>query len=195
MNRLRDEVKQGETAPAGEMLLHTCCAPCAAGCIERLLSEEYRVVLFYSNSNIFPREEYGKRLRAVEKFASIYRLELVVDEYEHENWRQAVRGFENEPEKGRRCDICFEYNLRRAALSAEKSGIRRFTTTLSLSPLKVTETVFGAGARFRGFIPINFRKKAGPERSSKICSEYGLYRQRYCGCEFSLRTGEGELKR
>ena len=82
-----------------EILLHTCCAPCAAGCIERLLDEEYKVILFYSNSNIFPREEYDKRLLSVERFASIYRLELMIDEYDHESWRQAVRGLEHEPEK------------------------------------------------------------------------------------------------
>jgi predicted adenine nucleotide alpha hydrolase (AANH) superfamily ATPase len=177
------------------MLLHTCCAPCAAGCIERLLNEDYTVILLYSNSNIFPRAEYEKRLRALERLASIYLLELIVDEYDHERWRQAVRGYENEPERGRRCDICFEYNLSRTALSAEKLEIRRFTTTLSLSPQKVTERVFGAGARFTGYVPINFRKKEGPKRSSEICAEYGLYRQRYCGCEFSFQAEKRNRKR
>jgi len=180
----------GAYNPERRLLLHTCCAPCAAGCIERLREDCYEVVLFYSNSNISPREEYGKRLQAVERFASIYRLELIVDEYDHERWRDAVRGFENEPEKGRRCGICFGYNLARTALSAEKLGMRCFSTTLTLSPHKMTESVFGAGVRFAGFVPINFRKKDGPKRSSEICAEYDLYRQNYCGCEFSLKTDE-----
>ncbi|MBN2325262.1 MAG: epoxyqueuosine reductase QueH [Spirochaetes bacterium] len=175
------------------MLLHTCCAPCAAGCMERLRNEELTVILFYSNSNIFPRGEYEKRLREAERLASIYGLDLIRDEYNHDGWLEAVAGLEKEPEKGRRCLVCFEYSLRRSSLRAKQEGISQFATTLTLSPHKVSAMVFEAGKKFSGFVPMDFKKKGGQVSSRKISVAHGLYRQRYCGCEFSLQTGKGNV--
>ena len=174
----------------GRLLLHTCCAPCAAGCIERLRGEGYEAVLYFSNSNIHPRDEYDRRLGETGRFAKIYGLELVVDDYDHERWRDAVRGYEAEREKGKRCDICFRYNLGRTARAARAAGISRFSTTLTLSPHKKSVRVFGAGERFPGFVPIDFKKRDGQKKSSEISGKYGLYRQNYCGCEFSIHAGE-----
>lgn len=172
------------------MLLHSCCAPCASASVERLNAIGYAPVLFYSNSNISPREEFDKRLEEVRRLASVLGLQLYEDTYDHEAWLQAVSnvpGYAEEPEGGRRCSACFEFSLGRTGIQAETLGISAFTTSLSISPYKNSRQLFDIGALFPGFEPIDFKKKDGFKRSIELSREYGLYRQRYCGCEFSLR--------
>lgn len=174
------------------ILLHTCCAPCAAGCLERLHEEGYRVTLFYSNSNIYPEDEYDLRLEYVRKLARILGVELLCDTYDHTSWLEAVAGFEQEPEQGRRCSICFEFNLERAALRAEMEDITSFTTTLTLSPHKVSRMIFEVGKIFPHYLSVDFKKRGGFERSVAFSKKHGLYRQSYCGCEFSMREVKTE---
>ena len=169
------------------ILLHCCCAVCASSCIERLTRENRRVTLFFSNSNIAPREEYDRRLDAMRKLAGITGLELIVDDYRHDAWREAVAGLENEPERGRRCPECFRFSLTRTAERARELGIAHFTTSLTVSPLKDSRTIFAVGSAFAGFEAIDFKKRDGYLRSGILAREYGLYRQKYCGCEFSFR--------
>lgn len=169
------------------ILLHCCCAVCASSCIERLLGEGRRVTLFFSNSNIAPKEEYDRRLDAMRKLAGIVGLELVVDDYDHAAWREAVAGLENEPERGKRCPACFRYSLARSAARAAELGIGHFTTSLTVSPLKDSRTIFAVGGAFPGFAAMDFKKRDGYLRSGILAKEYGLYRQKYCGCEFSYR--------
>jgi len=176
------------------LLLHTCCAPCAAGCWERLRDDGYRISLFYSNSNIYPKDEYDLRLEHVRKLAEILGVALICDSYDHSSWRKAIAGLEDEPERGKRCSTCFEFNLRRTALRSEIENIPNFTTTLTLSSHKVSGMIFEVGERFNRYLPIDFKKKGGFERSSAFCKEYGLYRQSYCGCEFSLKESEDKRK-
>ena len=142
-------------------------------------------LLFFSNSNIFPKEEYEKRFSYLKSLGRIYNLQVICDEYNHESWLEAVKGFENEPEKGKRCEICFRYNLTRAADKADELGIKEFTTTLSVSPHKISEMLFSVGQDFESFVPYNFKKKDGFRRSLELSEKYKLYRQDYCGCEFS----------
>lgn len=168
-----------------QILLHCCCAPCSTASIERLLADEYDIVLYFSNSNIFPKEEYEKRFSYLKSLGRIYNLQVICDEYNHESWLEAVKGFENEPEKGKRCEICFRYNLSRAADKADELGIKEFTTTLSVSPHKISEMLFSVGQDFESFVPYNFKKKDGFRRSLELSEKYKLYRQDYCGCEFS----------
>jgi len=170
-----------------KILLHCCCAPCSSSSIERLLEDEYSITLFYSNSNIFPQDEFDKRLVHLEKLARIYGLDLVVDNYDHEAWKKAVAGLENEPEKGRRCAVCFRFNLMRAEAKAEELGIDEFTTTLTVSPHKTSQMIFDAASGMQRYVPYNFKKKDGFKRSLELSAKYGLYRQEYCGCEYSLR--------
>jgi len=99
-----------------------------------------------------------------------------------------VRHLENEPEKGARCAKCFEYNLRHTAEIADRYGYDAFCTTLTLSPHKVSRIIFEIGGQFPKFKPIDFKKKDGFLRSIQLSKEYGLYRQNYCGCEFSIRS-------
>ncbi len=166
------------------VLLHVCCAPCATHAIERLRAE-HEVVLFFSNSNIHPPEEYERRLAAARSLAARLALPLVVDAYEHAAWRTAVAGLEAEPERGRRCEACFAFNLARAADYARLHGFDGFTTTLTISPHKSSATIFRVGASLGPFLAVDFKKADGFRRGLALSREYGLYRQAYCGCEFS----------
>jgi len=170
------------------LLLHVCCAPCAAPSAELVIAERGgEPVLFYSNSNIYPREEYELRLEQVKRLAEIYGLRLIVDEYDHEAWLEAVKGWENEPEKGERCRHCFRFNLQRAAAAAARLGGYEFATTLTVSPHKDNATIFAAGAGLEGQVCYDFKRDNSTERSLELCRKYGFYRQNYCGCEFSRR--------
>ncbi|MCF7848198.1 MAG: epoxyqueuosine reductase QueH [Kiritimatiellales bacterium] len=170
-----------------KILVHICCAPCAAPSAERLLLDGHEVGFYFSNSNIHPEQEYRKRLDAARKLAGILDVIIEEDEYDHEQWLKHIQGLENEPEKGARCAKCFEYSLRRTAEMADRYGYDAFCTTLTLSPHKVSRTIFEIGADFPRFEPIDFKKKNGFLRSIQLSKEYDLYRQSYCGCEFSQR--------
>ncbi len=146
------------------------------------------MLLFFSNSNIYPYEEYAKRLEYVKKLASHFTIEVVEDTWDHAAWLEAVKGLEYEPEKGARCSACFAFNLKRTKDKAEELGVHRFTTTLTLSPHKISADIFNSGRNLDGFIEENFKKKGGFIRSLELCKELDLYRQEYCGCEFSLRN-------
>ena len=173
-----------------KILVHTCCAPCAAPSGERLMLDQYQVTLFYSNSNIYPREEYEKRLVEVHKLASIWDILVEEDVYDHKDWLNHIKGLEREPEKGARCAKCFDYSLRRTAELADKLNFDAFTTTLTLSPHKISKMIFEIGAQYPKYIPYDFKKQNGFLRSMQLSKEYDLYRQNYCGCEFSMRKGE-----
>lgn len=163
------------------------------------------VVLFFSNSNIDTEAEFEKRLANARKLAEADGVELVADAYDHADWLEMVaKGFEDEPEKGARCARCFRYNLARAAAWASAHGCDAFTTSLTVSPHKVSAMVFEAGADAAWgvsakecggsaaaapeFLSVDFKKKDGFLRSLRRAAELGLYRQSYCGCEFSRRN-------
>jgi predicted adenine nucleotide alpha hydrolase (AANH) superfamily ATPase len=171
-----------------KIILHTCCAACATSPAERLLSNGYDIVLFFSNSNIFPEHEYETRLKSAQKLSRILCVELVEDIYDHESWLAHIKGLEDEPEQGKRCIKCFEYNLKRTSSYAEKRSICSFTTTLTVSRHKPSSVIFEVGSRFKGFDPIDFKKQDGFSRSIVLSKQYDLYRQDYCGCEFSMRN-------
>ncbi len=169
------------------ILLHVCCAPCSTSSVERLICDGYEPVLFFSDSNIFPEAEFRKRFENLLIVAEHYNLEVILDDYDHEAWLQAVKGHEEDKEHGERCSICFHFNLARAAAKAKELGIESFATTLTVSRFKSSETIFCEGRHFEGFEEIDFKKKDGFNRSIILSRELGLYRQNYCGCEFSLR--------
>jgi len=173
-----------------KILVHTCCAPCAAPSGERLMLHGYEVTLFFSNSNIYPKEEYDKRLYYARKLAEIWNVIIEEDMYDHNEWIKVVKGLENEPEKGARCEKCFEYSLRRSADMADRFDFPAFTTTLTLSPHKISKKIFKIGAKYEKYIPFDFKKEDGFLKSIQLSKEYDLYRQSYCGCEFSLRDSQ-----
>ena len=169
------------------ILVHVCCGPCSTASIERLLSEGYEPVLFFSDSNIFPYEEFMKRYENLLIVAHHYGLSVILDEWDHDAWLDAVKGHEADREHGERCLLCFRFNLARAAEKARELGIDSFTTTLTVSRFKSSPAIFSIGEQFPGFEKIDFKKKDGFNRSILLSKSLGLYRQDYCGCEFSLR--------
>ena len=192
-------------APMGEtkVLLHTCCAPCSSAIIEAMMQNGITPVIFYCNPNIYPREEYEIRKNECTRYAQSLGLEIIDDDYDHEAWLEAVKGMENEPERGGRCLKCFKIRLLRTAEYAAKRGIRVITTTLASSRWKSLDQINEAGrwaccqinGRFSA-APLaseviwwdqNWRKGGLQERRLQIIKEYDFYNQQYCGCEFSMR--------
>ena len=170
-----------------KLLLHICCAPCACGCLDKL--KEREVTLFFSNSNLSSQEEFEKRLENVRIFAEKFGFPLMIDPYDHAAWMSAVSeipGFEEAPERGARCGACFKYNLGRTAAKAEELDMN-FATTLTVSPHKNSKLIFSIGGVFPRFETIDFKKNDGFLKSLRLSKELNLYRQNFCGCEFSLR--------
>ena len=183
---------QGKT-----ILLHCCCAVCACGCIDRLLEEGYRITLFFSNSNLAPAKEWERRLAAMRTLAELRDLPLIVDEPDHGAWLRHIAGLEEEPERGARCERCFAFSLNRTAEKCRALGLDVFATTLTVSPHKNSKLIFSVGSRWENFECWDFKKKNGFQKAMQLSAEYGLYRQNYCGCEFSRRDAgltEGKEK-
>ncbi len=151
-----------------------------------MLSEGWKPTLFFSNSNIFPQEEADRRYDALLTVARTYALPVIREKWNHDPWLEAVAGLEGEKEGGRRCEACFAYNLKEASLKAEALGFTHFCTTLTVSRFKNSKVIFKVGEQFPHFEQLDFKKKGGFDRSLVLTRELGLYRQHYCGCEFSL---------
>lgn len=182
-------------APGGakEVLLHTCCAPCSSAIVECLLRNGITPVIFYSNDNIFPQEEFGKRENECLRYARSLGLEVVTDAYDHSRWREAVTGLEDAPERGARCLECFKYRLERAARYASDHGYKVLSTTLASSRWKRQDQIDAAGEFACSTVENvvwwdqNWRKGGLQERRNEIIKEMDFYNQQYCGCEFSMR--------
>ena len=169
------------------IILHTCCAPCAGGCVEKLLKENYRIILYYSNDNLIDQDEFDRRLKSVMTLAGHYQLELEIDPYCNDSWMCDICGLEDEPERGKRCAKCFYHSLNKTAAFAEKYHIP-YTTSLTVSPHKSSELIFSIGSEIGNFIPYNFKKQNGYLNSSRIARELGFYRQTFCGCRMSAEN-------
>ena len=175
------------------VVLHSCCGPCASACVPRLKEGGHSVTMLFANSNIDTREEFERRRDAAERLAGAEGVPFRALPYDHDDWlRNVANGLEDEPEKGARCARCFRYNLSKAAEFAAENGMDAFTTSLTVSPHKVSKMVFAAGAAAAeaggaAFLEEDFKKREGFKVSVRRASELGLYRQSYCGCEFSKR--------
>ncbi len=169
------------------VILHACCGPCATHPVEVLRDLGYQVTLFFSNANIWPPEEHAKRLANVLRLVEQLDLPLIEDTATHEAWRRHISGLEGECEGGMRCRHCFQFNLARTQAKAQELGFDRFTTSLTVSPHKCARTIFAVGRQLDDvrFLAIDFKKDNGLQRSIELSRNFGLYRQNYCGCEFS----------
>jgi len=174
-----------------KLLLHLCCGPCGAA-LSGDLTGDFQPTIFFSNSNIDSRREFNKRLRQVKKVARANGLKVTVDNYNHQEWRQVIAGQETAPERGSRCLLCYAYRLQRTAQLARAEGFNFFTTSLSVSPFKDGQAVLQLGkqaaAKFQvKFLDKNFNGANGWQRALAAAKGLQLYRQNYCGCEFSRR--------
>jgi len=174
-----------------KLLLHSCCAPCSTQVID-VLSKNYDLTIFYSNSNIYPQDEYIKRLEEQKKYGRIAKVEILEDEYSEKDYLNAVKGLELEKEGGLRCSECFRFRLRRTAKKAKELGYDLFGTTLTVSPHKNSEVINKIGREIAEevgieFLEGNYKKQDGYKKSIEFSKQYNLYRQNYCGCRFSIR--------
>lgn len=193
------------------LLLHACCGPCSSYVIE-YLSSIFDITIYYYNPNIHPEKEYYRRLEELKKFLTVFpdalknKVKLVVDDYEPEDFFKAtnVRNeiqLQTEPEKGERCRRCYRLRMSRSWQYACKNNFDWFTTTLSISPHKDSQMINEIGLELEKsknenlmedtktrFLVSDFKKKSGYLRSTQLSSEYGLWRQDYCGCVFSMRN-------
>ena len=183
-------VKEGRVP---RLLLHSCCAPCSSYVLE-YLSQYFEITVYYYNPNIYPTEEYGKRVKEqemlAEKMSFSHPVHIVTGPYDSDDFYRVVKGLEKEPEGGERCFRCYEMRLREAAKVAAAGKYDYFTTTLSISPLKNAEKLNEIGERMGleygvKYLPSDFKKREGYKRSTELSKEYGLYRQNYCGCVYS----------
>ena len=174
------------------LFLHSCCGPCSSYVIE-YLSKFFQITDYYYNPNIHPEEEYIRRLdtqrRLVEKLGGAV---LVEGEYEPSRYFDAVRGYEDSAEGGARCELCIGERLAQTAQKAKEGGYEYFATTLTVSPHKNAQSINQMGFELQEkigikWLPSDFKKKEGYKRSIELSAEYGLYRQDYCGCRFSLK--------
>lgn len=175
-----------------EILLHICCAPCAGSVVEKLLAENWKVVLYWYNPNIFPQSEHDKRLEEVKTWAEKNNFELVVEEDNYENWKDKIADLSQEREGGARCQMCYEIRLDRTAKEAQKRQIPHFASTLTNSRHKRAEIINPIGIKIGNqygveFLERDWKKGGGELRSVEISRENNFYRQEYCGCEFSVR--------
>lgn len=175
------------------MLLHACCAPCSSYVLE-YLAEYFDITVFFCNPNITDKSEYFRRLGELYKLCEqaplCKNIGIIDDGYAPGTFYEAASGFENEPEGGKRCDRCFALRLSRTADYAKENGYRYFATTLTVSPHKnaglINTIGFSQAERSSvSYLPSDFKKKGGYQRSIALSKEYGLYRQQYCGCGFS----------
>ena len=185
-----------------EILLHSCCGPCSSSVIE-LLSKYFKVTVLWYNPNLYPESEYEKRLDTQRKLieclaADGAEAKLLTLPWRSEDYFENVKGLENEPEEGRRCLECFRIRLFETAKTAKEQGIEWICTTLTVSSRKDAVAINAIGRQAAEkygvkWLPSEFRKREGNHRSIILSEKYGLYRQDYCGCVFSLKNrGNGE---
>lgn len=172
-----------------KLLLHSCCGPCSTSVIERL-KDDYELSVFFYNPNIMDEEEYEKRRQAQLKVVEKYKIPFIEGDKDTDMYLEKIKGLEDEPEGGSRCRECFELRLEVTAKLAAELDFDAFATTLSVSPHKSYKDIAEIGNRLEAqfgpeFLKDDFKKKAGFQRSTQLSKEMELYRQEFCGCEFS----------
>ena len=210
-----DEFQKEGRIPS--LLLHACCAPCSSYCLE-YLRQFFDITVFYYNPNIMNEPEYRKRVEEEKRLiaeynrqvetgnfegmnsdASARKIDIIEGDYVVKDFLDAVKGLESCPEGGDRCTKCFELRLEESAKVAADKGFDFFTTTLTISPLKDADRLNRIGNEMAQkynthFLPSDFKKKEGYKRSIELSHKFDLYRQDFCGCEFSRLQRLAEKK-
>lgn len=192
--------KRGQKTP--RVLLHSCCGPCSSAVLE-YITQYFDVTLLWYNPNLYPKEEFDRRFKTqvelIEKMGLADKVNILAEPWKSEDYYRRVKGLENEPEGGKRCAECFRLRLLETARLAKHYGYDYFCTTLTLSRHKDAVLINTIGEEIAkavgvSWLPSDFKKRNGENRSIELSEQYGLYRQLYCGCEFSLHKREETAK-
>ena len=176
-----------------KLLLHSCCAPCSSYVIS-YLTKYFDITILYYNPNIFPYEEYEKRkqeqIRLINEIDKINKVNFIDCEYDNDLYNKLIKGLETEPEKGKRCNVCYKLRMEKTALLAAENNYDYFCTTLSVSPYKNSNLINEIGEELEKKYNIkwlysDFKKKDGYKKSIELSKKYNLYRQNYCGCIYT----------
>lgn len=176
-----------------KILLHSCCAPCSSYVIS-YLTKYFDITILYYNPNIYPYEEYIKRkneqIRLINEIDKINKLDIIDCDYDNDLYRELIKGLEKEPEKGKRCNVCYQMRMEKTAIIAKEMNYDYFCTTLSVSPYKNSSLINEIGKELENKYKIkwlysDFKKKDGYKKSIELSQKYNLYRQNYCGCIYS----------
>lgn len=196
LNKELSKIKEAGITP--RLLLHSCCAPCSSYVLE-YLTEYFDITVYYYNPNISPMGEYEKRIAEQKRLISEMKFKnsvsFIEGTYNHDEFISLTLGLENLPEGGERCSLCYEMRLEAAAQKAAEINADYFTTTLSVSPYKNTAKLNTIGLKLAmeygvPYLVSDFKKNNGYKRSIELSTEYGLYRQNFCGCIFSKKEAE-----
>ena len=197
-NEFKQFIKSLTSKP--KLLLHACCAPCSSHTLF-LLAPYFDITIFYSNDNIFPEDEFIKRIEEIKAFVKNAKLDvkIIADNYDYKRFLDKIKGLENLGERSQRCYNCYALRLERSASYAKENNFDYFTTTLSISPYKVTSWINEIGYNLEKkynikYLFSDFKKEEGYKYSIKLSYEYNLYRQDYCGCAFSKHEKEEKTK-
>ncbi len=186
MGIITSQIPSDKNVKGRAILLHACCAICSGYPISLLKEMGYTVVVYFCNPNLDTEEEFERRLEAQKTVCNHFGVELIVEDYNHKEYLDYIKGLESEPERGSRCDKCIELRLIYAAKKAQELGIEEFTTSLVISPHKNFKKISEIGKRIStGYLPLDFKKKNGFLKTNNLSKELELYRQNYCGCEFA----------
>ena len=198
LDRLIGQMQKENKVPS--LFLHSCCAPCSSYVLE-YLSKYFDITVFYYNPNIYPEEEYRKRVQEITRLVNSMEFEhpvkLIEGRYDPQEFFRMAKGMEDKPEGGERCFRCYRQRMEEAAKLAKEGGYDYFTTTLSISPLKNAARINEIGEELAEIyhvthLPSDFKKKNGYKRSIELSHEYDLYRQNYCGCVYSRREASNK---
>ena len=193
MNHSPRKVKLKLPNREAKLLLHSCCAPCSAELLEALVDSNINFTIYFYNPNIHPRDEYEIRKNENIRFAQKMNIPIVDGDYDRDNWFKRAKGLEWEPERGKRCTMCFDMRFERSALFAVENGFKVFTSSLGMSRWKDMNQVNQCGMRAASHYPsllywnYNWRKDGGSQRMYEISKREQFYQQEYCGCVYSLR--------
>jgi predicted adenine nucleotide alpha hydrolase (AANH) superfamily ATPase len=178
---------------ADKLLLHSCCAPCSGEVMEALIHSKIDFSIFFYNPNIHPVQEYEIRKQENIKFAEKHHIPFIDADYDKDNWFERAKGLEWEPERGKRCTMCFDMRFERTALYAHEHGFPVICSSLGISRWKDMNQINDSGVRAASHYPhieywtYNWRKNGGSERMYDIAKREEFYKQEYCGCVYSLR--------
>jgi len=195
MNTLFLGKREKIVPPNGDkkVLLHSCCAPCSGEIIEAMIASNIDITIYFYNPNIHPQKEYLIRKNENIKFAKKHNIPFVDADYDVENWFEKAKGMEWEPERGKRCTMCFDMRFEKTAEYASENDFKVITSSLGLSRWKNMEQINQSGLDAASKFPeitywtLNWRKKGGSDRMYQIAKAENMYKQEYCGCAYSLR--------